>query len=72
MDGDVDFFVVRIGSGGTITGVGEYLKSQNPAIWVIAVEPASSPPALLGQNWLSQDTGYRRKLCTGGTEHLHL
>lgn len=42
-DGMVDFFVAGVGTGGTITGVGEYLKSKNPAIQVIAVEPASSP-----------------------------
>ena len=42
-DGQVDVFVAGVGTGGTITGVGEYLKAQNPAIRVVAVEPATSP-----------------------------
>lgn len=42
-DGAVDLFVAGVGTGGTITGVGAYLKSQNPNIQVVAVEPAASP-----------------------------
>ena len=42
-EGGVDVFVAGVGTGGTITGVGSYLKSRNPAVQVVAVEPASSP-----------------------------
>lgn len=42
-DGNVDIFVAGVGTGGTVTGVGEYLKSKKPGVKIVAVEPASSP-----------------------------
>ena len=42
-DGQVDYFVAGVGTGGTVTGVGEYLKEKNPAVQIVAVEPAGSP-----------------------------
>ena len=42
-DGAVDFFIAGVGTGGTVTGVGEYLKSQKPDVQIVAVEPADSP-----------------------------
>lgn len=48
-DGQIDYFVAGVGTGGTITGVGEYLKSRNPAIKIVAVEPAASPLLATGK-----------------------
>ena len=62
-DGQVDAFVAGAGTGGTLTGVGQFLKSKNPAVKVVAVEPKKLPRPQRGPRRRSQDPGHRCRLC---------
>ncbi len=68
LDGDIDVFVAGVGTGGTITGVGEYLKARNPKLHVVAIEPASSPVLSGGRAGSSSHPGHRRGLRAEGPE----
>ena len=60
--GEVDAIVCGVGTGGTITGVGQALKERKPDLHVLAVEPAASPGALRRRARAAQDPGHRRGL----------
>ena len=70
LDGQVDAFVSGVGTGGTITGVGQVLKERRPEIQVFAVEPSASPVLSGGEAGPAQDPGNRRRLRPRGARPL--
>ena len=71
-EGKVDIFIAGVGTGGTLTGTGEYLKEQNPNVKVVALEPADISCIIRGQSWPAQDPGNRSRICSGSSEHQDL
>ena len=67
-DGEIDIFVAGVGTGGTITGVGGYLKEKDPSIWVVAVEPATSPLLSQGRSGPHGIQGIGANFVTGALD----
>ncbi len=68
--GNIDVFVAGVGTGGTITGVGQVLKPRKPSLRMVAVEPEDSPVLSGGQPRPAQDPGHRRRLRSGDSRPL--